>query len=261
MGSSHKVQGKAWVSEDTWDTFHKIVARKWGIHKHGLLSYELEQALKYYNSVDGLLPEIAHTHKNSAENTIAISHAKKKVNNNKDKVELLTTVGGRAEQREQGQRQGDIILTNWLMTKGVDLMDINRFNQSVTDADLENAHKLNSDLEYRNQWRKDCIAKLEAKDKRISNNNTNAELAEQDRTEILPIMKKMKSYLFDKYAEEVIPYDRVSRILLFEANNVATGHVDQRTFDKDIALYRLHEYLYAVDGKKAFRLTDKFKEL
>jgi hypothetical protein len=262
MGSVRKVQGKVWISDLIWDKFHMIVARKWGIHKHGLLSYELEQALKYYISVAGILPEKAHTHKNLAENTIPTFQPRKKVN---DKVELLATAGSRTEERRRPQAETmeeSPILRNWLMTKGIDIADINRFNQSVTDADLQNAHKLRSDFEYHKQWRKDCIAKLEAKDNRISHNNMLAKLDKQDREEIAPVMKVMKQFLWHTYGDVIMQHDRIDREPIYEAFKVATGHSDRRTFSDALVLYVLHEYLKPLNKKKtSFRLMDKFKEL
>ena len=62
MSSEDKEQFKVRIERGVSDRFRRAVSRKWGINKHGLLSHEVEQLLKFYDSVDGILPEIGHAH-------------------------------------------------------------------------------------------------------------------------------------------------------------------------------------------------------
>jgi hypothetical protein len=259
-----RIQFNNWISENDIIEFKKIIAKKYGIYLNNMQSHEVGLLIKWYNSVGGNLPDTSRSHTSSTENTISSSHPGKKV-----KVELLATVGSRTRQQEEEQEQPQadtmeesVLLRNWLMTKCIDITDMNRFNRSVTDEDLHNAHKLRTDLEYQKRWRKDCITKLEAKNRRISYNNMQAKLKEQDNREIAPVMREIKQYLQTTYDICIGDRDRVDRDQIYEAFKVVTGYGDQRTFIKALVLYVMHEYLKPLNEKKtSFRLMDKFKEL
>ena len=50
------------ITEHTIRKFKEVVIRKYGIYAKNLWSYEVERALRYYNSVGGIFPDRQHAH-------------------------------------------------------------------------------------------------------------------------------------------------------------------------------------------------------
>ena len=79
MSQEDKVQFKVYITRKTRDSFRQFLSQKWQTYGHGLLSSEVEQAIKQYISGGDVIPSPTHTHTNSTENDISTSHRSKKV--------------------------------------------------------------------------------------------------------------------------------------------------------------------------------------
>ena len=65
VSNHRKVQFNIFISEDTVRRFKEIVAKKWTSYSKGLISAEVDQALRYYISIGGIVPSgenREHTH-------------------------------------------------------------------------------------------------------------------------------------------------------------------------------------------------------
>jgi hypothetical protein len=65
VSNHRKVQFNSFISEDTVRRFKEMVAKKWTSYSKGLISAEVDQALRYYISIGGIVPSgenREHTH-------------------------------------------------------------------------------------------------------------------------------------------------------------------------------------------------------
>lgn len=79
---SGKVQFNTFISEDTVRRFKEMVAKKWNTYSKGLISAEVDQALRHYISLGGIISSGEnrdHTHTIDQQNNTHTIHRRKVV--------------------------------------------------------------------------------------------------------------------------------------------------------------------------------------
>lgn len=70
MSSEDKIQFKVYITNKTIDSFKQFLSQKWQTYGRGLLSLEVEQAMKHYTSEGG----VEHTRTNNHSEFKQLSH-------------------------------------------------------------------------------------------------------------------------------------------------------------------------------------------
>jgi hypothetical protein len=73
VSNYRKVQFNTFISEDTVRRFKEMVAEKWTSYSKGPISAEVDQALRYYISIGGIVPSREnreHTHTSNQQTNL-----------------------------------------------------------------------------------------------------------------------------------------------------------------------------------------------
>jgi hypothetical protein len=247
LSSEDKEQFKVHIQRGISDKFREIVAKKWGIHKYGLLSHEVEQLLKFYISVGGILPESAH-----ARTLKDIPEIKTSI--------MVSNEGGGEERNHDGPMEEAPLIKGWFLTQGLDLNNLDSIAEHVTEKDIEMGNKMLADQEYAKQLKKDSAAGFRRKKTRINYENWQSKYDERD-IALCPELKVIKHHLrdADMTLNENTP---LIRIQIHSAWVVATNKRDNRTFSVRLREYVDHGYFRAIGTKEnKFKATDRLLRL
>ena len=241
--ADRRVQFNNYIPEDDKIEFQKTIARKYGIYHKNMQSYELGQLIRWYNSVGGILPDTAHTHKKQhLETNILVS---------KPKIEVISAIvpaGGRREEYHNLPLQDDPILTRWLLTKGIDLASPHSIASHLTEEDIKVGQMSEAELM---QWKNGIHNNLIAIRRQRDNKKWRSTVGEKDRM-LEPELRTIKQHLnnTDSIKEE----NKVHVDQIYKAWTSATHKRDKQRVFKN----RLEEYL---DGGYFTPLDDKHKIL
>jgi hypothetical protein len=224
---------------------------------NNMQSAELGQLIRWYNSVGGRIPPIAHTHKKSHKHESSAKDIRTITNN--DGVEMAAIVtkidgGSSGEDYHKRPPEENPRLKQWLLTKGIDVTNIDNLINHLTEEDVR-VGKLERGTEEYRQWRKDMHAKLIMKLRRIHNNQRLTKLNERDQA-LESELYQIKQHLFD--TDSIKEQNKVHMDQIYKAWVVVTNKRDPRVFKS-----RLHEYadagyiLPVDDKKKLFRVEEK----
>jgi hypothetical protein len=256
------------------DKVREIVAKRHGIHKHGLLSYEVERALLYYIQVDGVLPFDAHTHKKShktgAKDIRTINNIGG-VSVNMAEAEMIPTSssssttsaiitktwsGDREEDYKDKPMEEDPKIIQWLLTRGINLRDIGNVISHLTEEDYRVGNLKGEDAR---QWKKQAHDELVTRMRSLHIENNRAKLEKRE-NELLPELRSIKHLL--SASDSIVEQDKVYREQLYKEWIVATGNKHQTVFSNRVHEYIHFGYLTPLDAKhKKFRAEGKFLNL
>lgn len=245
MTSEDKNQFKVRIPRSVQDGFRRTVSQKYGIDKYGLLSNEVEQLLKYYNSVGGILPNAAHAHINSPKRP---THS--------PKIAMTTAIavgsGGAREEYHNRPPQEDPILRQWLLTKGIDIANPSSIASHITEEDIKAGEMADAELL---QWKSGIHNRLIAIRRQRDNKKWRVQEVQLGE-ELEPELRQIKSYLVN--SDSIKDGNYVHEDDFYKAWTVVTHKTDrQRTFKNSLKQYETAGYLSSFSTKKKiYRLED-----
>ncbi len=263
MPSQYDDQFKLHIPKEIQNVFRRAVSRKWGIDKYGLLSHEIKQLMLYYDSVDGRIPSTAYTHNKSPKQKQPDILTPQPTQGPKIKMTTAIVSDGGSGSRKGGGKeyyhdpQYDPILREWLLTKGIDITNLDSTASHIIPEDLRVGELPEPDL---NRWKKNMYDRLIAKRRRKDNDKWRIQAGERDK-ELEPELRKIKQHL--NHTDSIKEHNHVHVDQIYKAWTKATGKRDRQRVFKN----RLHEYIdsgyfVSIDDKHTiFRAEDKFMNL
>ncbi|CAN5295881.1 hypothetical protein BH18THE2_BH18THE2_40360 [soil metagenome] len=153
--------------------------------------------------------------------------------------------------------QDDPILRQWLLTKGIDITNMDSIASHITAEDIRVGEMSEPDLV---QWKKNIHDRLIMKRRRIDNEKWRSAAREKDR-ELEPELRKIKQHLTN--TDSIKENNHVHVDQIYKAWTMSTGNRDrQRVFKNRLHEYTDGGYLTTLDEKhEIFRGEDKFLAL
>ena len=208
-----------------------------------------------------------HTHKNSEQSKTKAAVTNTHIDiptiesSQGPKIEMTAIVpssgGNGGEEYHKRSPQDDPVLRRWLLTKGIDITNMDSIASHITPEDLIVGEMSESDL---NQWKEEQYGLLIAKRRRKDNNKWRIQASQRDK-ELELELRKIKQHL--NHTDSIKERDHVHVDQIYKAWTKATGKRDrQRVFKNRLYEYIDSGYFAPLDNKHMkFRAEDKLMVL
>ncbi len=231
------------------DSFRQFISRQWGTYDKGLLSIEVERAIIKYMEGERPNTKTAHTHKNSQLPPGNKGDTPIPLTTKNFELETTTAiVAGGGKEYHNRPPQDDPILKQWLLTKGIEVTNMDSIASHITQEDITVGELSELELDH---WKKNIYERLIAKRRRIDNKKWRSTVSEKDRM-LEPELRTIKQHLNN--TDSIIENNKVHVDQIYKAWASATHKRDKQRVFKN----RLDEY---IDGGYFTPLDDKHRKL